>query len=78
MSNPLMQMMGGGTAPGGLGNIKALMGMMQGRDPNAVAQMLAQKNPQFAQFLRECQGKTPEQVAQQYGVDLGQLRQMLK
>lgn len=73
--NPLMQI---GTRSGGLENIAALMNMMRGKDPNAVMQMMAQRNPQFKAFMEECRGKTPEQVAQQYGVDLNALKQLMK
>jgi hypothetical protein len=34
-------------------------------------------NPQFARFVRENAGKSPEQVAQEHGIDFEQVRQML-
>ena len=73
--NPLAQMMG---RQSGMGDIMKIMSMVRGKDPNAVMGMLAQKNPQFRQFMEECRGKTPEQVAQEYGVDLSTIRQFLR
>jgi len=74
--NPLLGMMGG--QQGGIGNIMQMMQMFRGKDPNAVMQMMSKQNPQFAKFLQENQGKSPEQIAQQYGVDMEQVRQFLK
>lgn len=71
--NPLFQ-----TAAPAMGNISALLSMMRGKDPNAVMQLLAQRNPQFRQFYQSCQGKTMEQVAQEYGVDPAQIQQLLR
>lgn len=76
MGNPLFQAAQGG----GLSKIQAmkqLMGTLRGQDPSKIIPLLAQKNPQFAQFVRECQGKTPAQVAAQYGVNLDDLRGIL-
>ena len=73
--NPLAQMMG---QANGMGNLMQIMNMVRGKDPNAVMGMLAQKNPQFRQFMESCKGKTPEQVAQEYGVDLSAVRQFLR
>jgi hypothetical protein len=77
--NPLMGMMGPmRNIQGMMGQINQLKQLMRGSDPNSVMQMMAQKNPQFAQFMRENQGKTPEQIAKDYGLDWGQLQQMMK
>lgn len=70
--NPLMSAM----RP--MNNLGNLLSLMRGNDPNAVMQLLAQRNPQFRQFYQNCQGKTMEQVAQEYGIDPAQVRQMLK
>lgn len=86
--NPLMHGMGG-AAPmmGGnqmMGNIRSMMQqvrqikqMLSGQNVDAVARMFAQKNPQFAQFQREIAGKTPQQVAQEYGLDWNTVMQMI-
>lgn len=73
--NPLAQMMG---QQSGMGDLMKIMNMVRGKDPNAVMGMLAQRNPQFRQFMEYCMGKTPEQVAQEYGVDISAVRHFLR
>lgn len=81
--NPLLNAMQGAGMMGGSQNVQmmqtvqSIMNMLQGKDPNAVANMMMQQNPQFAQFVRNNQGKTPEQVAAQYGIDFNQIRSMM-
>lgn len=67
-----------------IGNIQSMMQqvrqikqMLSGHNPNSIAQMFAQKNPQFAQFQREIAGKTPQQVAKEYGLDWNMVKQMI-
>lgn len=47
--------------------------MMQGKNPEQVAMQLMQMNPEFKAFIEANQGRTPEQVAQEHGVNLSQL-----
>lgn len=79
--NPLVQMMGGSPM---INNIQAatqqvrqIKQMLSGQNVDAVARMFAQKNPQFAQFQRDIAGKTPQQVAQEYGLDWNMVKQMI-
>ena len=37
---------------------------------------LSRTNPQFARFVAENRGKTPEQIASDYGVDYSLVRQL--
>lgn len=56
--NPLMQQLSGETlqeSPETL--VKNLMGILRGNDPQKVIQMMAKRNPQFAQFMRGVKGK---------------------
>lgn len=82
MSNPLMQAMG--TAPAELGGPNALASlghivqMLRNGNPEQIAQSLMQQNPQFRAFVQANQGKSPEQVAREHGVDLGQIMGHLK
>ena len=47
------------------------MGLLNGiKNPEQAAKMLMQSNPQFADFCEKNKGKTPEQIAQRYGIDL--------
>lgn len=79
--NPLVQMMGGGPAMNNIQSatqqIRQIKQMLNGQNPDAVAQLFAQKNPQFAQFQRDIAGKTPQQVAQEYGLDWNMVKQMI-
>ena len=77
--NPLMASMGP------MNNMRQMMQMvngikqiMNGQNPDTVMKLFAQKNPQFAQFLRDNQGKSPQQIAQDYGLDWGMVQGFLK
>ena len=64
-SNPLQELVG-------------LANLVRQHNPAQVAQVFATKNPQFANFLKSCRGKTPEQVAQENGIDYNLVKQILK
>ena len=77
--NPLMASMGP------MNNMRQMMQMvngikkmMNGQNPDTVMKLFAQKNPQFAQFLRDNQGKSPEQIARDYGLDWSMVQNFLK
>ena len=77
--NPLMASMGP------MNNMRQMMQMvngikqmMNGQSPDTVMKLFAQKNPQFAQFLRDNQGKSPQQIAQDYGLDWNMVQGFLK
>ena len=77
--NPLMASMGP------MNNMQQMMQMvngikqmMNGQNPDTVMKLFAQKNPQFAQFLRDNQGKSPQQIAQDYSLDWNMVQGFLK
>ena len=77
--NPLMASMGS------MNNMRQMMQMvngikqmMNGQNPDTVMKLFSQKNPQFAQFLRDNQGKSPQQIAQDYGLDWNMIQGFLK
>ena len=77
--NPLMASMGP------MNNMRQMMKMvngikqmMNGKNPDTVMKLFSQKNPQFAQFLRDNQGKSPQQIAQDYGLDWNIVQGFLK
>ena len=77
--NPLMASMGA------MNNMRQMMQMvngikqmMNGQNPDTVMKLFSQKNPQFAQFLRDNQGKSPQQIAQDYGLDWNMVQGFLK
>lgn len=77
--NPLMASMGP------MNNMRQMMQMVNGikqmmncQNPDTVIKLFAQKNPQFAQFLRDNQGNSPQQIAQEYGLDWNIVQGFLK
>ena len=85
--NPMLEMLGGAsrpsTMPGSnpmamMGQLKQMMGMLRGQDPQQVARNLMQRNPQFAAFVQQNQGKTVEQIAGEYGINLDLVRSMMR
>ena len=77
--NPLMASMGQ------MNNMRQMMQMvngikqmLDGKNQDPVMKLFAQKNPQFAQFLRDNQGKSPQQIAQEYGLDWSMIQGFLK
>ena len=61
-----------------MGQLRQMVGMLKGQNPQQVAQMMAQRNPQFAAFLQQNQGKSPEQIAADYGIDMGFVRELMR
>lgn len=53
-----------------------LRSMMQG-DPSAVISNLAATNPQFAQFVRQNQGRTPQEAFSAYGYDFDEVARLI-
>lgn len=43
---------------------------LSGQDPNKLYQDLMKNNPQFAQFVKDNEGKSPEQIAKDYGINI--------
>lgn len=73
MSNPIIQTLNKRNPTNELTNfLKSI------KDPNQAVQILSQKNPQFAEFYRINKDKSPEQIANDYGVDLSILNNFLK
>ena len=44
--------------------------------PAAFAQQLMRENPQFREFAERNQGKSPEQIASENGIDFNQVRNL--
>ena len=58
--------------------VNGIKQMMNGQNPDTVMKLFAQKNPQFAQFLQDNQGKSPQQIAKDYGLDWNMVQNFLK
>ena len=78
MPNPFKQ-----STPGNIAPIKNMMQMLNGaQNPQAVLQMLAQKNPQMAQVMQLVGGRNPQEVfyemCRQKGVNPDDILNQLK
>ena len=73
--NPLMMAMQRGNNK--MSQIMQVMKMLRSGNPDQIAQQMMQSNPQFRQFVEANKGKTPEQVAQEHGIDLNQFKGMM-
>lgn len=58
--------------------ISRISGMMQGKDPRMIYNMMMQKNPQFANFVNQNMGKSAEQIAQENGIDFSLIKQFMR
>ena len=75
--NPLFQAMNGGNM-GKMQQISGVMQMLKSGNPEQIAQQMMQSNPQFRQFMEQNKGKSPEQVAREHGLDIEQVKQLMK
>ena len=73
--NPLMQSVGQQMGSGM--NVYKVMQMLKNRNPQEVFNQMMQNNPAFRSFYEANKGKTPEQVAQEHGIDLSQFKNMM-
>ena len=61
-----------------MGQLKQMVGMLRGQDPQRVALQMAQRNTKCAAFLQQNQGKTVEQIAAENGIDMGFVRELMR
>lgn len=61
-----------------MGQIRQTLGMLRGQDPRQVALQMAQRNPQFAAFMQQNQGKTVDQIAAENGIDMNFVRELMR
>lgn len=65
--------------PQGVSSIFSLLGAVRsGGGPEAFARQMMESNPSFKSFVEANQGKTPEQIAQENGIDFNQVKSLLK
>ena len=48
------------------------------QNPNVIFNQMMRTNPQFAKFVNDNKGKTPEQIANDYGIDPSLIQKFLK
>lgn len=73
--NPLLSMMNNNPMMQNLNSIKSLMHCRNSQD---VMQMMIKNDPRFSQFVSDNKGLSPEQIAQKYGINFEQVKQMMK
>lgn len=76
--NPLIQSMGTPRPNNPMSSLGNIFRMLKNGNPEQIAMNLMQKNPQFKAFMNANQGKSPEQVAQQYGIDINHIMGQFK
>jgi LysM repeat protein len=62
-------------------NDNSLIGFInafRGQNPETLVNTLMQSNPAFKRFIEANRGKSVEQIAQENGIDLEQIKQFLK
>jgi hypothetical protein len=84
--NPMLDVLGGANRQSMpqsnpmamMGQLRQMVGMLRGQDPQKVVLQMAQRNPQFAAFVQQNQGKTVEQIAAENGIDMGFVRELMR
>lgn len=73
--NPILQMLNKNriSAPS---NLLGIISSLQNGDPDQMLQQLMNTNPKFRQFVEANKGKSPEQIAQEYGIDMNLLNKI--
>lgn len=59
-------------------NIANVIGLLRGSNPDVIFNNMIRTNPQFASFVNENKGKTVEQIANDYGLDISTIKQFIK
>lgn len=79
MQNPILQMLTKTINDAGNGNnIFQLIQSLKSGNPQALFNQMMWNNPQFAQFVERNKGKSPEQIAKDYNVDISAIKQFLR
>ena len=78
MQNPILQMLNGNSQMNQMMNkLSQLKSLMSGKNPDDVYNFMLQNNPQFKQFVNDNQGKSVEDIALAYDIDLNLLKQFM-
>ena len=59
-------------------NLLNLASQIKNGNPNVLYQQMLNNNPQFRQFVEQNKGKTIEQIANENGIDVNALMQIIK
>ena len=75
MQNPIIQMLVKTNNAGNGNSIFQLIQSLKSGNPQALFNQMMRNNPQFAQFVEQNKGKSPEQIAKDYNVDISAIKQ---
>lgn len=79
MGNPIMKMLNKRNSPVNNGvNIVDLIKTLSSKNPDQVFSYMLKTNPKFAEFVNENKGKSIEQMAADYKIDLNAIKQFLR
>lgn len=77
--NPLMMAMQGANPMNGkMGQVANVIKMLRSGNPEQIARQMMTQNPQFKAFMEANQGKSPEQVAREHGMDMKKIMGQFK
>lgn len=71
MYNPILQRLNTNN------NMMSVLNMAKS-NPQAALEQLMKTSPQFAQFVHDNKGKSAEQIAKDYNIDLGMLSRLIR
>ena len=60
-----------------LNKLSQFKSLMSGKNPEDVYNYMLQNNPQFKQFINDTKGKTIEDIALAYDIDLNLIKQFM-
>lgn len=61
-----------------INDLMALIQTIKSGNPSEIFDRQMRENPQFQKFVDENKGKSPEEIAEKYGIDYNMIRQFLK
>ena len=68
----------GAQKPNPLQSAMQAVNMMRHTNPEQVMQAMMHDNPQFAEFINVNKGKSPEQIANEHGIDINAIKRMFR
>lgn len=76
MRNPILQAISGRAQKSN--NLLGVLASLKSGNPDAIYQQMMQTNTQFAQFVNDNKGKSPDQIARENNVDMGLFHNLIK
>ena len=76
MPNPILQALNGMSVK--QNNILGILNVLSRNNPQAIYEHLLKTDANFAKFVNENKGKTAEQIAQEHGINLDEIKQYIR